>query len=112
MGESASVDHAMGKAYEGLTYNGKAFDVRVLLARAIVWEEYLPTIVRPTVAPNLGGMTNCSSRPMAMARARGSGQTGALLALFESQVKSNTGGTRVAAPDADNQRIKFHAIAR
>jgi hypothetical protein len=40
MGESASVDHAMGKAYEGLTYNGKAFDVRVLLARAIVWEEY------------------------------------------------------------------------
>jgi len=110
MGESASVDHAMGKAYEGLTYNGKAFDVCVLLACAIVWKEYLPTIVRPTVAPNLDGMTNCSSRPMAMARGRG--QTGALLALFESQVKSNTGGTRVAVPGADNQRIKFHAIAR
>lgn len=42
----ASVEKAINDADRILTYNGKAFDVPVLLARAIVAGEFVPTLAR------------------------------------------------------------------
>lgn len=42
----SSVERAVEDADQVLTYNGKAFDIPVLLARAIVTEELVPTLAR------------------------------------------------------------------
>jgi hypothetical protein len=42
----ASVERAIEDADRILTYNGKAFDIPVLLARAIVTGEFVPTLTR------------------------------------------------------------------
>ena len=42
----ASVERAIEGADQILTFNGKAFDIPVLLARAIVAEEFVPTLAR------------------------------------------------------------------
>lgn len=42
----ASVERAIADAQQLITYNGRAFDIPVLLARAIATNEYAPTLVK------------------------------------------------------------------
>lgn len=96
----ASVERAIESADEVITYNGRGFDIPVLLARAIISDEYVPTLARLFNRARPGLHFDLFER----IKSSGAGvKLAHICAPFGIPVKSDAGGARVAAFAADEE---------
>ncbi|MXP41882.1 hypothetical protein GRI75_09535 [Altererythrobacter soli] len=96
----ASVERAVEQADQVLTYNGRAFDIPVLLARAAIAEEYVPTLAR------LGHQCRPGLHQDLHQQIKGSGagiKLAHLCAAFSIPAKSGGAGNSVASLAAEGR---------
>lgn len=96
----ANVERAIENADQVLTYNGRAFDIPVLLARAVLMDEYVPTLARlgsrcrPGLHVDLHEQVKAAGAGVKLAH---------LCAAFAIPAKIGGGGDSVASLAADRR---------